>query len=71
VVAEHVNDERDVLVAVLTGSCTVSVDDDERLLEAGEVAIVEKGRRRAITSGPAGVRYLSVHRRRPPLQLST
>jgi quercetin dioxygenase-like cupin family protein len=71
VVAEHVNDERDVLVAVLTGSCTVSVDDDERLLEAGEVAIVEKGRRRAITSGPAGVRYLSVHRRRPPLQFST
>jgi hypothetical protein len=33
--------------------------------------IIEKGRRRRITAGRDGVRYLSVHRRRPPLQIRT
>lgn len=67
---EHVNDERDVLVVVLDGSAEVTVDGDVRLLERGETVIVDKGRSRRIEAGPDGVRYLSVHRRRPPLQIS-
>jgi quercetin dioxygenase-like cupin family protein len=66
---EHVNGERDVLVFVADGSATVTVDGDERQLAAGEALIVEKGRRRRIAAGPGGVRYLSVHLRRPPLQI--
>jgi quercetin dioxygenase-like cupin family protein len=66
---EHVNDERDVLVVVLAGSATVSTDADECELAAGETMIIEKGRGRRITAGRDGVRYLSVHRRRPPLQI--
>jgi quercetin dioxygenase-like cupin family protein len=66
---EHVNEERDVLVVVLDGSATLSIDGEERELARGESAIVAKGRRRKITAGGEGVRYLSVHRRRPPLQI--
>jgi quercetin dioxygenase-like cupin family protein len=67
---EHVNGERDVLVVVLEGSATISTDGDERELAAGEVAIIEKGRRRQISAGRGGVRYLSVHRRRAPLLIA-
>jgi quercetin dioxygenase-like cupin family protein/hemerythrin superfamily protein len=66
---EHVNEERDVLVVVLDGSATLSIDGEERELTRGETAIVGKGRSRKITAGRDGVRYLSIHRRRPPLQI--
>jgi quercetin dioxygenase-like cupin family protein len=68
---EHVNDERDVLVVVLTGSATLTTDGDERELAVGEAAIIAKGRRRRISAGRGGVRYLSVHRRRAPLLISS
>jgi quercetin dioxygenase-like cupin family protein len=66
---EHVNDERDVLVFVVDGSATVTVDGKPTELRRGEALIVGKGRRRSISAGVQGVRYLSVHRRRPPLQI--
>jgi mannose-6-phosphate isomerase-like protein (cupin superfamily) len=65
----HVNGERDVLIFVADGSATVTVDGEERELVAGEALIVGKGRRRRITAGAGGVRYLSVHLRRPPLEI--
>jgi mannose-6-phosphate isomerase-like protein (cupin superfamily) len=70
-VAEHVNDERDVLVCVLDGSATVTVDGEGHALAAGDALIVAKGARRAILAGPGGVRYLSAHRRRPRLQVGS
>ena len=68
--AEHVNAERDVLLAVLAGSVVLRTDDDERELAAGEATIIAKGTRRKISAGRQGARYLSVHRRRPPLQIA-
>jgi quercetin dioxygenase-like cupin family protein len=68
---EHVNDERDVLVFVVEGGATVAVDDEEHELAAGDPLIVDKGRRRRVTAGEGGVRYLSVHLRRPPLQIAS
>ena len=68
---EHVNDERDVLVVVLAGSATVTLDGEPHGVGAGRALVVEKGRRRRIDAGPAGVRYLSVHRRRGGLQITT
>jgi quercetin dioxygenase-like cupin family protein/iron-sulfur cluster repair protein YtfE (RIC family) len=65
----HVNEERDVLMVVLGGSMTVQVDEDVHVLGAGETTIIGKGHRRTITAGPDGARYLSVHRRRAPLQI--
>lgn len=70
-VSEHVNAERDVLLVVLEGSCTLVVDGEDQRLGRGEPALVEKGRRRAIVAGPEGVRYLSAYRRRPPLQIAS
>jgi quercetin dioxygenase-like cupin family protein len=58
-----------VLVVVLDCSAILSIDGEERELARGETAIVAKGRRRKITARRDGVRYLSIHRRRPPLQI--
>jgi quercetin dioxygenase-like cupin family protein len=66
---EHVNEERDVLVFVVEGSAELLVDGDARMLAAEEALIVAKGCRRKLTAGPDGVRYLSAHLRRPPLQI--
>ena len=68
--SEHVNSERDVLVVVLAGSATVWVDGDALPLDPGQAIVIEKGRSRWIAAGPDGVRYLSVHVRRPKLQVS-
>ena len=68
---EHVNRERDVLLVVLDGSLKLLVEDEDSELAAGETVIVAKGQRRKITAGERGVRYLSVHLRRPPLQIGS
>jgi quercetin dioxygenase-like cupin family protein len=67
---EHVNEERDVLVFVVEGSARLELDGTERELAPGEAAIALKGARRKLTAGRGGVRYLSVHLRRPPLQIT-
>lgn len=66
---EHVNEERDVLIAVLDGSASVKVGDTARELSRGEALIVARGELRKITAGEDGVSYLSVHRRRLPIQI--
>lgn len=70
-VTEHVNAELDVLLVVLDGSGTVTVDQRERAVHPGHALLIARGSRRAIRAGPDGLRYLSVHRRRGPLQLSS
>lgn len=68
---EHVNAERDVLIFVVEGSATVMLDGERNELHAGRGLIIEKGHRRSIAAGAHGVRYLSVHLRRPPLQIQS
>ena len=60
----------DVLVIVLEGGGTAKVDDQEHELLPGSALLLERGRTRAIRAGGEGLRYLSVHRRRGPLQLA-
>jgi len=67
--AEHVNEERDVLYVVLSGSAELTVDGEPRDLGAGEATIVDKGARRALVAGPDGVRYLTAHVRRGGLEI--
>jgi quercetin dioxygenase-like cupin family protein len=67
---EHVNAECDVVVVVVSGSLELELDGERRAVAAGEVAVVEKGRRRRLTAGPEGVRYVTVHRRRPGLTIA-
>lgn len=43
---------------------------DEHALARGTALLIEKGSVRAIHAGTEGIRYLTVHRRRGPLQVS-
>lgn len=69
--AENVNDERDVFVFLVDGAATIKIDDEVHDLAPGDAVIIAKGLRRKITAGRGGARYLSVHLRRPALQIQT
>ena len=69
--SEHTNRERDILLVVLAGSATVTVNCEAQPVEAGQAITVGKGSARRIAAGPEGVRYLSVHIRRGPLQITS
>ena len=66
-VAEHVNDQLDVLMVVLDGTACVMLDGSAHRLSAGHLLLIPRGSARAVEAGAEGVRYLSVHRRRGPL----
>jgi hypothetical protein len=57
----------DVVYAVLAGSLLLN----EHELRAGEAEIVAGGVTRTVVAGPDGVRYLTAHRRRGLLQVSS
>jgi mannose-6-phosphate isomerase-like protein (cupin superfamily) len=70
-VAEHLNGELDVLVIVLDGRGSAIIDGETHDLTAGSALLIPRGTRRRITADEPGLRYLSVHRRRGPLQIQT
>lgn len=65
----HVNAERDVLLVILGGGGTVTVDDEDITVAAEQCVLVPSGATRVIRAGDEGIRYMTVHRRRPPLTL--
>jgi quercetin dioxygenase-like cupin family protein len=67
---EQTASELDVLLVVLEGGGTATVDGREHELAPGSALMVERGRTRAIRAGADGLRYLSVHGRRGPLQVA-
>jgi quercetin dioxygenase-like cupin family protein len=67
---EDTNTELDVLLIVLEGAGAATVDEQEHALVPGSALLVQKGSSRAIRAGAEGVRYVSVHRRRGPLQIA-
>jgi mannose-6-phosphate isomerase-like protein (cupin superfamily) len=70
-VAEHRNEELDVLLVVLGGQGNAIIDDEPHELATGSTILIPRGTRRRIAAGATGLRYLSVHRRRGPLQIQT
>jgi quercetin dioxygenase-like cupin family protein len=68
-VSEHVNEELDVLIVGVSGSGLVEMNGYEHHLRAGTVAFVPKGARRSTRSESGDFAYLTVHRRRGPLQI--
>ena len=68
-VGEHVNDEVEVSVLGVSESGFVVLDREEHALSAGIRVFIPKGARRAIVSTSEDFAYLSVHRRRRPLQI--
>ena len=68
-VGEHVNDEVDVLVVGVSGSGLVGVDAEEHPVSNGQMVFVPRGARRYTRAVSDDFVYLSVHRRRGPLQI--
>lgn len=68
-VATHAEPDLDVLLLVLAGSGVLGTADGERHLAAGGLLWLPHGASRSITAGPDGLRYLTVHRRRPGMQI--
>jgi uncharacterized cupin superfamily protein len=62
--AEHVNDELDVLIVVIAGRGTAIIDGVSEALEPSMTRLIARGAARSIVAGPEGLRYLSIHRRR-------
>ena len=69
-VAQHRNDEVDVLVLAVDGSGTVTVDGDDIPLRAHVVVCIPRGTTRAIRAGEDGLAYVTVHRRRAGLTIT-
>jgi mannose-6-phosphate isomerase-like protein (cupin superfamily) len=67
---EHVNEERDVLYVVLVGGGTLELDGVAKDVRAPSAFVVEKGQRRRLTAARDGIRYLTVHLRRPGLAIA-
>jgi mannose-6-phosphate isomerase-like protein (cupin superfamily) len=69
-ISDHVNEEVDVLVLVRSGTGYVCLGGTRVDLASDHLVLIPKAARRSITAGPAGITYLSVHRRRRPLGIS-
>ena len=64
VVEEHTERELDVLLVVVDGEGTLYADDSEHRVAAPAVVVLPAGTRRAVVAGPAGLAYVTAHRRR-------
>lgn len=72
-IPSHVNDALDVLLVVIAGAGYVEVDDERVHVRAHTALLIPKGAARGVepAAGPDGIRYLTVHVARPPLQIGT
>jgi len=68
-VGEHSNEEVDVIFVGVSGSGSVGVEGAELPLSSGTMVFVPRGARRSVQSASEDFAYLSVHRRRGPLQI--
>ena len=73
-VGAHVEEDLDVLLIVVEGAGRLGREDgqhgqDGEALEPRSVAWLPRGARRAVSAGPDGLVYLTVHQRRPALSI--
>jgi hypothetical protein len=59
------------VLVVVAGGGAVGTPDDPRPLADGNLVWLPRGSTRNITAGQDGLSYLTVHRRRPGLQITT
>lgn len=67
----HTGPNLDVLIHVLAGTGQLTTELGTLDLEPGALLWLPRGSRRRFASGPDGLRYLTVHRRRQALVLDT
>ncbi|MGO1735407.1 MAG: DUF2249 domain-containing protein [Leucobacter sp.] len=66
----HVGPDLDVLIHVITGSGTLETETDEIPLAPGGLIWLPRRSRRRIVAHENGLQYLSVHQRKPMLNIS-
>jgi quercetin dioxygenase-like cupin family protein len=66
-IERHVNPSRDVLMVVIEGTGTVTMDEQHHQIGAGQLLIIPKGTARSITALSVRFAYISCHLHRPPL----
>ena len=71
VVETHAEPDLDVLLVVVSGAGAVETDGRRLALAEGTVLWLPRGSRRRLVAGPAGLGWLTVHRRRPGLAIGT
>lgn len=69
-IGTHRNDELDVLVVVLDGHGTITIDGAAVPASATTAVVVPAGAVRSVTAGPGGLRYLTIHAERRPLAIT-
>ncbi|MEU6175382.1 hypothetical protein ABZ832_26185 [Streptantibioticus parmotrematis] len=65
----HTEPELDVLLLVVGGDGTLGTSEGDQRLAEGALLWLPHGAARALTAGPGGLSYLTVHRRRPGLRI--
>lgn len=70
-IEQHVEPDLDVVLVVVAGDGTFGTADGPQQVAAGNLVWLPHGSARDLTAGAAGLSYLTVHRRRPGLQIKT
>jgi quercetin dioxygenase-like cupin family protein len=65
----HAEPDLDVLLLVLAGDGTLAAAGEALRLASGTVLWLPRGSSRSLTAGDGGMSYLTVHRRRPGMQI--
>lgn len=69
-IAEHIGPNLDVLIFVLAGAGELYTELSTIPLEYGALVWLPRKAQRRIAAGPEGLRYLTVHQRKPTLNIS-
>ena len=65
----HTEPDLDVVLVVVAGGGSVGTAAGERTIADGNVVWLPRGSTRNLTAGDKGLFYLTIHRRRPGLQI--
>lgn len=65
----HAELDLDVLVLVVTGTGVLDTPEGPQPLAAGALLWLPHGSARSLSAGPEGLAYVTVHRRRPGMQI--
>ncbi len=69
-IAAHDGPDLDVLIHVLAGTGTLETEDGDIPLDPGKIVWLPPRSRRRFVAGPEGLRYFSVHKRKPGLTIT-
>jgi quercetin dioxygenase-like cupin family protein len=68
-IGTHAEPDLDVLLVIVSGSGMMGTDTGRLMLVPGELVWLPRGSTRSLTAGADGLAYLTVHQRRPGMQI--